>query len=216
MSDNKPFIDVRAVFEKKDAAIFFSHLDLSRTVSRAMRRSKQDIWLSEGFTPRPHLVFTPPLSLGYESDCEMMDFRLNLGATLDREAFEKAFPDTLKIKDVYFPKTKLKDICFAKYSIEFDTKASAKEIVAFFSKPVMMLKKTKRSEQTVDITQFIHALECTGKGARLHLEATLDLSGTATLSPSYLIDALSQNGFEMQRIRVKRLAFLDKDMNLFK
>lgn len=216
MSDNKPFIDVRAVFEKKDAAIFFSHLDLSRTVARAMRRSKQDIWMSQGFTPRPHLVFTPPLSLGYESECEMMDFRLNLGATLDRAAFENAFPDTLKIKDVYFPKTKLKDIAFAKYRILIDTDSTPKDIVTFFDGPVMMLKKTKRSEQTVDITQFIKKLECTASDTGVVIETVLDLSGTSTLSPSYVIDALIQGGTDIRKSRVRRLEFLDADMNTFR
>ena len=215
MSDNKPFIDVRAVFEKKGAAIYFSHLDLTRTFSRALRRSKQDIWVSEGFTPRPHMVFTPPLSLGYESECEMFDFRINLGATLDKKAFENAFPEALKIKKIYFPKTKLKDICFAKYKIEFDTTASAKEIVTLFSSPVMMLKKTKRSEQTVDITQFIHNFEATESGGRVTITTILDLSGTSTLSPSYIIDAISQNGISVSKIKVLRLAFLDNDMNEF-
>ena len=216
MSDNKPFIDVRAVFEKKGASIFFSHLDLSRTVARALRRSKQEIWLSEGFTPRPHLVFTPPLSLGYESEGEIMDFRLKLGKALDKEAFINAFPDALKIKEVYFPKTKIKDICYARYTVAFDTDKSAKEIVSLFSNPVMMLKKTKRSEQIVDITSFIHKLSATQKEGRVTLDTVLDLSGTSTLSPSYIIDALLQNGMKAQRVRVCRKEFLDKDFDIFK
>lgn len=207
---------MRAVFEKKGAAIFFSHLDLSRTALRAMRRSGQPIWMSEGFTPRPHLVFTPPLSLGYESDCEIMDFRIKLGTKLDVQAFKNAFPDALKIKEVYFPKTKLADIAYAKYAIAFDTAASARDVIGLFSKPVMMLKKTKRSEQTVDITQFIHKMECTTKNGRLTIETVLDLSGSATLSPSYIIEALSQNGIDVSRVRVRRLEFLDKDMNVFR
>lgn len=215
MSDNKPFIDVRAVFEKKGAAVYFSHLDLTRTASRALRRSKQDIWVSEGFTPRPHMVFTPPLSLGYESECEIMDFRLNLGATLDKEAFEKAFPQALKIKKVYFPKTKLKDITFAKYRITFISDADPKEVAELFAKPLMMLKKTKRSEQTVDITQFVHSFEITKKEDKITVITTLDLSGTSTLSPSYVIDAISQNGIKIQSPRVMRLAFLNADMTEF-
>ncbi len=216
MSDNKPFIDVRAVFEKHGAAVYFSHLDLARTVSRALRRSKLDIWMSEGFTPRPHLVFTPPLSLGYESNCEMMDFRLNLGASLDKKALENAFPEALKIKDVYFPKNKLKDITFARYKIVFETKASCKDIVELFSKPVMMVKKTKRSEQTVDITSFIHKLECTEKDGKKIIDTVLDLSGVSTLSPAYVVDALQTNGILLSKVRICRMEFLDGDFNTFK
>lgn len=76
-----------------------------------------DIWMTEGFSPRPHLVFTPPLSLGYESVCEIMDFRLNLGAELDKDAFISSFPPALSIKDVYFPERKLKEIEYAGYTL---------------------------------------------------------------------------------------------------
>ena len=141
MKEYVPFTDVRAVFEKTGAAKYFSHLDLTRTVSRALRRSRLDIWMTEGFSPRPHLVFTPPLSLGYESVCEIMDFRLNLGAELDKDAFISSFPPALSIKDVYFPERKLKEIEYAGYTLTLRADKPAEQISALFSAPVMLLKK---------------------------------------------------------------------------
>lgn len=216
MSDNKPFTEYRAVFLKTGAAMYFSHLDLSRTVSRALRRSKQDIWMTEGFTPRPHLVFSPPLSLGYESTCELMDFRLNLGATLDKEAFCNAFPDAVKIVEVYTPERKMKEIAYADYTVSFRSECCANDIKALFSEPVEMIKKTKRSEQKVDITKFIKRLDCCENNGIISVNTTLSLSASESLSPSYLITAIKNRDESTSNVSVCRTAFRDSDMNIFK
>jgi len=216
MKEYVPFVDVRAVFEKTGAAMYFSHLDLSRAVSRALRRSKLNIWLTEGFSPRPHLVFTPPLPLGYESTCEIMDFRLNLGARLDIDAFESAFPPALKVRDVYFPETKLKDIAFAKYSINFSSNADENELTKLFSEPVMMVKRTKRSEANVDITKFIKDIDITKNDGIINMVVTLSCSGTESLSPAYVINAITEGGFEVTALSVCRSAFYSDSMEIFR
>lgn len=216
MNHSLPFIDVRASFEKTGAAKYFSHLDLTRTVSRALRRSGLDIWMTEGFSPRPHLVFTPPLSLGYESVCELMDFRLKLGAELDEEAFVGAFPPALKIHEVYFPERKLKDIAYAGYELKFSCDRAPQDIKALFSEPVMILKKTKRSEQTVDITKFIKSLELSENNDIINVSAVLSCSGSESLSPSYIVSALNENSFDVSGVSVCRTAFYDEKLNAFK
>lgn len=216
MSDNKPFEEKRAVFEKKGAAVYFSHLDLSRAVSRALRRSKMKIWLSEGYTPRPHLVFTPPLSLGYESECEMMDFRLKLGEKLDETALKNAFPDTLRILEVYTPKTKLKDISLARWKIELKTPCDAMAVAKALEGPLVLTKKTKRSEQQVDITPFIKRLECKNIDTGVQIDTVLDCSVENTLSPAYILKGLESRGVSFERPKITRLAFLDKNFNIFR
>ncbi len=216
MSDFVPFDDVRAVFEKTGAAVYFSHLDLIRTVSRALRRCGLDIWMTEGFTPRPHLVFTPPLSLGYQSLCEIMDFRLNKGASLDKDAFFSAFPAALKIRDLYIPQRKLKEIAFAGYDISFACSASGNDISSLFSKPVNVIKKTKRSQQLTDITKFIKHLDLSEFDGIINMSVILSCSAVESLSPSYLLSAMTQNGFELQNAAICRTAFYDSQLNIFK
>lgn len=216
MNEYVPFTDVRAVFEKTGAAVYFSHLDLIRTVSRALRRSHLDIWMTEGFSPRPHLVFTPPLSLGYESICEIMDFRLNKGAELNKDAFIKAFPPVLKIRDVYLPERKMKEIAYAGYNIEFSCKNSCSDINKLFSSPVMMLKKTKRSEQVLDITKFIKRLDLSENDGIINMFVILSCSAGESLSPSYVISAMNQNGIDVHGAYVCRTAFYDDKLNIFK
>ncbi len=213
---NVPFKEVRVIFNKTGSAMWFSHLDLMRAISRALRRSNLDIWMSEGFTPRPHIVFTPPLSLGYESTAEIMDFRLNLGAKLDAEKLKDCFPPALKVNEIYFPKTKMKDIAFADYEITLTTDATAKSIADFFSHPVEMVKKTKRGESTVDITQFIKTFEITEMGGVVKIKTTLSCSAEATLNPSYMLTALEQNGFSFCYPAVSRTGFRTENLEIFK
>lgn len=191
--------------------MWFSHLDLMRAMSRALRRSKLDIWMSEGYTPRPHIVFSPPLSLGYESTAEIMDFRLNLGATFDKEALKKCFPPALSVNDVYVPDTKQKEIVYADYTITLDQSDDGK-IRALFSQPVTMVKKTKRGESTVDITEFIKTFEING-GV---INTTLCCNADMTLNPSYILKAIEEIGISTEGAHICRNAFRKADMSIFK
>ena len=210
MSDNLPFKEVRVIFKKTGAAMWFSHLDLARSMSRALRRSKLELWMSQGFTPRPHIVFTPPLSLGYSSECEIMDFRLTPDAELDKSALMDCFPPALMAVDVYTPTTKIKDIGFAKYQIKINTTKTKAEVLDMFSKPVMMVKKTKRSESEVDITEFIRSFDVTECENGLCINAVLCCSQDKTLNPSYILSALGATG------SVVRTGFLDLNLKEFK
>lgn len=65
---------------------YISHLDLNRCMARALRRSGVPVWYTQGFTPHPYVTFALPLSLGHESVCEVMDFRLLDGTEQDGAA----------------------------------------------------------------------------------------------------------------------------------
>ena len=77
-------IDVRTVFEKKGRAKYISHLDLNRFMMRAFRRSGLPIWYTEGFNPHPYATFALALSLGFESEYEIMDFSLTEGVSFGK------------------------------------------------------------------------------------------------------------------------------------
>ena len=75
---------VRLNFSKTGRAIYISHLDINRMMTRAVRRAKLPMWYTEGFNPHPYLTFALPLSLGQSSDCEYMDIRIE-GDITDEE-----------------------------------------------------------------------------------------------------------------------------------
>ena len=68
---------VRIWFTKKETAKYISHLDLTRCLIRAFRRTDIPLWYTEGFNPHPHLVFGLSLPLGVEGECEILDIRLD-------------------------------------------------------------------------------------------------------------------------------------------
>ena len=67
---------LRALFEKTGTAVYISHLDLMRLFQRAFKRAGLSLTHSHGFNPRPSVSIAMPMSLGMESQCELLDFDL--------------------------------------------------------------------------------------------------------------------------------------------
>ena len=68
--------DQRISFSKTGRARYISHLDLMRTFQRAFLRAEVPIRHTEGFNPHAYVSIPLPLSVGYSSECEIMEFGL--------------------------------------------------------------------------------------------------------------------------------------------
>ena len=66
----------RIVFARDDEARFLSHLDAMHLWERAFRRGEIPVATSEGFSPRPRLIFAAPLPLGMLAEHELADLFL--------------------------------------------------------------------------------------------------------------------------------------------
>jgi radical SAM-linked protein len=209
--------DVRVCFEKKGMAVFISHLDLNRAIMRALLRSKLNIWLSEGFNPHPKVVFAGPLSLGYEGQYELFDFKADDDLDISQlNQLKDVMPPGISIKEIYFPGTKFKEICFAEYKLNIDCDKDKAWVNKLFECPVMVEKKTKRSQAVVDIREFIHKLDIKDIQNGVEIETILDFSAAKMLSPSYIITALTDNGAAVDDSLIIRKGFLDCDFKEFK
>lgn len=118
---------VRGVFRKYGRTVFISHLDLFRTMQRAMKRSKIPVWYSEGFNPRIYLNFPLALALGVESCCEVMDFEIVEETPYDEmlAALNRVLPDGLEFISMSAPVAKNRDIAFSEY--EFNLSGSPED-----------------------------------------------------------------------------------------
>ena len=67
---------LRFEFSKKGPARFISHLDLARTLERALNRARMPIAYTQGFNRRPRMQMATALPLGYTSECELADILL--------------------------------------------------------------------------------------------------------------------------------------------
>ena len=64
-------------FTKNGYVKYTSHLDLLRTFKRAFKKTQLGLRYSQGFNPHPKMGFAQPLSLGYASRCELIEFELS-------------------------------------------------------------------------------------------------------------------------------------------
>jgi radical SAM family uncharacterized protein/radical SAM-linked protein len=63
-------------FTKIGPTAFLSHLDLARAIPRSFRRAEVPMFYTQGFHPKPDMVFAPALSLGIASLDEYVDLKL--------------------------------------------------------------------------------------------------------------------------------------------
>ncbi|MCA9974069.1 MAG: TIGR03936 family radical SAM-associated protein [Anaerolineales bacterium] len=75
---------LRFVFRKEGPARWISHLDLARTLERALNRAQMPVSYTQGFNRRPRLAMAAPLPLGYTSRYELADIWLT--ETMDPDA----------------------------------------------------------------------------------------------------------------------------------
>ena len=87
----------RLAFRKSEMMIYLSHLDLVRTMTRALKRARIPLRLTQGFSPHPEVAFGPALALGVASRCEYLDFNTTrrLDVTSVLEALAATLPDGL-------------------------------------------------------------------------------------------------------------------------
>ena len=101
---------LRATFKKTGRAKYISHLDLNRCMLRIFRRSKLPVWYTEGFNPHPYYSFALALSLGFESDCEIMDFNItddNMPLSVIKDRLNEVMPEGMGIVDIVPQKNKI-------------------------------------------------------------------------------------------------------------
>ena len=187
--------NIRIRFSKIGAMRFISHLDLNRTMARAFRRAGLPIAYSEGFNPRPKLVFGLNLSIGAESECEILDTQLT--KEMEYEDIMQKLNDALpKGLDVYYVKrpvmpTKTIGFCDYEITIPFGQDISEK-IKNAFTPPIMILKQTKSSEAITDISENIKSIDASFSDGAITVFAKLTSGNNNYLNPEYIIKVISE------------------------
>ncbi len=112
----------RLLFSKTGLARYISHLDLMRTFQRAFARADIQIKHTEGFNPHPFVSIALPLSVGFSSECEILEFGLEGGASPGEvpERLTAAMPEGIVVRDCYRAERKLKELCYVNYIVNFE------------------------------------------------------------------------------------------------
>ena len=114
--------EVRLWLSKTGRLKYVSHLDMFRTMQRAVRRAGIPLWYTEGFNPHPYISFLLALSLGVEGEKEPVDLRIT-DDTPPEEIMARlnaVFPEGLRCVSAAPPVHKPAEIARAEYYTVLD------------------------------------------------------------------------------------------------
>ena len=96
-----PPVAYRLQFEKLGSCAMLGHLDLVREVPRVLRRAGTKLYYTQGFHPKPVMVFGPALSLGVPSFQEYIDIKTQVPMHIPSwlERINEACPDGMRFTD---------------------------------------------------------------------------------------------------------------------
>lgn len=199
-----PHVVVRILFAKTGDLQYISHLDLHRAFTRMLVRAGVPLWYSEGYSPHPRLAFATPLSVGAESEYELVDvYVVGDAETINPAALFALIRDThipgLVVKDLYLPARPFSAITHADYTIRIRTAGADAALVArcaeaLAASPLVVRKRTKKGERDVDISPQIQSVRASYEDGGIVLRARLAADSANFLNPEYLVKILRGAG----------------------
>ena len=189
-------------FSKTGYIKYTSHLDLLRTFNRAFRKTKIALKFSQGFNPHPKMSFAQPLSLGYQSRCELIEFETveNIDPSEIIGKLQTAMPEGIEILSCKKFLSNIRSISgeteSAEYKIWIPTILSDDELKSKLygymeQDEIIALKKEKKSKalKPVNIKDKIRSLEISKVGEFAMIDALVDQGSTSNLSPELIISS---------------------------
>lgn len=201
---------------------FISHLDMTRFMTRVIRRAELPVWYTEGFNPHLYMTFALPLSLGFESDYEVVDIRLlddNFPLDALCEKLNAVCPPYIHFFNAAEPIKKAGDVAAAEFNITFDDNGEiAEDIKAFLgSESIKVLKKTKKGDiKELEVADKIIGFEVCTQDKNTVLKITLPAGSTENLNPELFLNAFFEQSGRYYCYVVNRTAILDTEGKLFR
>jgi len=217
----------RMLFEKTGDSVWISHLDLMRVFQRAFRRAGLLLKHSQGFTPRAIVSIALPLSVGMESQCELLDFEL-----LDCEASNESILEKLNaalvsgvtVLEVYQEARKIRELAFLQCNLvlEYDNGVPCDAVEAiqalFRQSAVVVPKKTKSGIQDQNIVEMIKGITVTQKSDREVKINALVCCQNPTLNPAQISLAVEKYlpAYKPDFTKCSRIEIFDCKKNVFR
>lgn len=192
--------EYRLCFSKAAGLRYLSHLDLIKTIERALRRAGLALAHSEGFHPHPKFSFGPALAVGISSVAEYFD--MELLEQLDPEEIatklNRSLPQGIRIQAVKNCPGPVKSlnavINRATYSMVVKVDSAARELLAqeflqLLSRENLEVTRTnKNGQKVVNIRPWLHNLKVDiAEPDGLLLELTGEIGSNGNLRPEDLL-----------------------------
>lgn len=192
----------RLLFEKKGNAVWISHLDLMRLFQRAFKRAGFPLKHTQGFNPRPSVSIALPLSVGTQSNCELLDFEIE-GERVSCETITQQLNNSLvagiRVLETYETGRKIRDLSLLRCQVmmEYDKPLAPdaqKKIEDLFNRESLFIpKKTKSGIQDQDIIPMIRRLNLQRIDDNVLQIDALICYQNPTLNPTQLVTAICMN-----------------------
>lgn len=205
---------VRVYFKKTQEMRYTSHLDLHRAWERAFRRANLPLAYSQGYNPRPKINLASALPLGFTSDGELLDARLEKTLLLTEIAtsLTKALPQGMQLE-------RLEEIDPSEPALQSQIK-SANYLITFLdpfpelSERVRELLAAEHIERerrgkAYDLRPLVEEISQPHRNEQGQEQISVQLASRegATGRPEELVDAL---GYDPLAVRVHRKKIIFK------
>ena len=190
----------RLQFSKTGTARYISHLDLMRTFQRAFLRAGLSIRHTEGFNPHAFVSLPLPLSVGFSSECEVLEFELVDGPALEQvpARMNAVLPEGIAVRRCYEALRPVKTLAYVDYIVTMEYEAGApfgaesaiRSLLARESVIVAKRSKKARSGQVeVDIIPLIARTVCEERRDTITLDIVLRAQNPG-LNPELVLTAI--------------------------
>lgn len=218
----------RLLFEKVGRARYISHLDLMRTFQRAFLRADIPIKHTEGFNPHPFISIALPLSLGFSSTCEILEFGLLEGTSHGDVPvrLNAVLPEGVAVKECYPGERPLKELASLEYVVDVEFSGDRKGLIDAWSEAMsrkswVIEKKSKKAKSgvtTLDLAPLIKGFNFTDdENTGIRLVCTLAAQNPG-LNPSVMVNALTEefSDFTPSFVSYHRAKTLDEEGKEFR
>lgn len=190
----------RLLFSKHGRACYISHLDLMSTFQRVFLRAEVPIWQTEGFHKHAYVSIALPLSVGYSSDCEILEFNLDEGMPLSEvpDRMNASMPEGIRVLQCYAIEAPMKKLAEIDWTItmEYDNGVPAHAVQAITGlleqTSLVIQKKSKKSKKgytELDLIPMIHLWEMAPSENRIQVHARL-MAQNPGLNPAIVLNAI--------------------------
>jgi radical SAM-linked protein len=213
--------DYCLTISKKGKAKFISHLDLYRTLERALRRSLLPISFTEGYNPHPKISFLTALELGATSDCEKAIITLKepLPSRQIKERLNRFLPNGIRIEDVSQLNKKeiIADSTLFILTVNLppDVKREDVEeaIKKFLEAPSFSIKREQKGKtKEINLKDFVRDLKLRDfQPSKANLELLVSLTPYGSAKPREVVEALQSFLPQMKLVQVHRANLFIKE-----
>jgi len=169
---------VQIRFRKGGDLRFVSHHDLMRCFERMLRRAELPYHATQGFNPKPRMVFALSLALGIVGRDEVVELELDAELSTDevRDRLARQAPAGMEILTVkrIDPKStaQVRRACY-RVAVPPERRAGlAERLEALLAAPHCWVERTRPQPRRVDLRPYLRGLSVTGEALEIDLWVT--------------------------------------------